>query len=139
MRKLFNAPSAFLQFIEWEAFTLLVLLSLGFAYVKNAHVRVDILRDRLGPRARAGIELAGFLIFMLPFALVVIVHGADYADDSWRHGERSALAWGRPLKWLIKAALPFGVGLFLLATTIAALRNLRFLCRGDGRTDVSGR
>ena len=47
MRKIFNAPSTFLQFIEWEAFTLLVVLSLGFAYVRNAHVRVDILRDRL--------------------------------------------------------------------------------------------
>ena len=47
MRKIFNAPSTFLKFIEWEAFTLLVVLSLGFAYVRNAHVRVDILRDRL--------------------------------------------------------------------------------------------
>lgn len=132
MRKLFDAPSAFLQFIEWEAFTLLVLLSLGFAYVRNAHVRVDILRDRLSGRARAAIELAGFLLFMLPFALVVIVYGAEYAADSWRHGERSALAWGRPLRWLVKGALPFGIGLFLVAATIAALRNLRFLCRGEG-------
>ena len=132
MRKLFNAPSAFLQFIEWEAFTLLVLLSLGFAYVRNAHVRVDILRDRLKPGTRAGIELAGFLLFMVPVALVVIVAGVEYAADAYQIGERAALAFGRPFRWLIKGALPFGVGLFIVAATVAALRNLRFLRRGEG-------
>ena len=132
MRKMFNAPSTFLQFIEWEAFTLLVVLSLGFAYVRNAHVRVDILRDRLRPGAKAGIELAGYLVFMLPFALVVIVYDIEYAADAYRDGERSALAYGRPFGWLIKGALAFGLGLFLLAATLAAIRNLRFLLGGRG-------
>lgn len=133
MRKLFQAPSAFLQFIEWEAFTLLVLLSLGYAYLRDAHVRVDILRDRLGPGAKAVIELFGYLVFILPFALIVIVAGTEYAADAYRDGERSALAQGRPWRWLIKGALAFGVGLFLLAATSAAIRNLRFLLRGVGR------
>lgn len=139
MRKLFDAPSAFLQYIEWEAFTLLVLLSLGFAYVRNAHVRVDILRDRLTPRVRAAIELVGFLLFMLPFALVVVVTGVDYAADAYLDGERSALAYGRPLRWLIKGALVFGVGLFLIAATTAALRNVLFLSRGVGGPAPDGR
>ena len=132
MRKLFSAPSNYLQFMEWEAFTLLLLLTLGFAFVRNAHVRVDIIRDRLSPRARAVIELAGFLVFILPFALVVITTGIEYAASSYLSGERSALAFGRPLKWLIKGAVPFGVGLFLIAAGVAALRNLRFIIRGQG-------
>ncbi len=132
MRKLFSAPSAFLQFIEWEAFTLLLLLSLGFAYVRNVHVRVDIVRDRLSPRARALIELIGFLVFILPFALVIIVYGIEYAADSYQTSERSALAFGRPLRWLIKGALAFGIGLFLVAATVAAIRNVGFIVRGRG-------
>jgi len=132
MRKLLSAPSAFLQFIEWEAFTLLVLLTLGFAYVRNAHVRVDILRDRLRARPRAVIELIGFLIFMLPFGLVVIVTGAEYAAAAYQAGERSALAFGQPFKWILKGAVAFGVGLFLIAATVAAIRNLRFIIRGRG-------
>ena len=44
----------------------------------------------------------------------------------------AALAFGRPFRWLIKGALPFGVGLFLVAATVAALRNLHFLRRGEG-------
>ena len=132
MRKLFNAPSAFLQAIEWEAFTLLVLLSLGHAYLRDAHVRVDILRDRLRPATKAVIELVGYVVFILPFALIVIVAGTEYAADAYRDGERSALAYGRPWRWLIKGALAFGVGLFLLAATSAAIRNLRFLFCGTG-------
>jgi len=132
MRKVLSAPSAFLQFVEWEAFTLLVLLTLGFAYVRNAHVRVDILRDRLSGRARAAIELIGFLVFILPFGVVVIYTGIDYAADSYATGERAALAFGRPFRWLIKGAIAFGVGLFLVAATVAAIRNAGFIIRGRG-------
>jgi TRAP-type mannitol/chloroaromatic compound transport system permease small subunit len=132
MRKLLSAPSAFLQFVEWEAFTLLVLLSLGFAYVRNAHVRVDILRDRLRARPRVVIELIGYLVFMLPFGLVVIVTGFEYAADSFETGERAALAFGRPFRWVLKGSIAFGVGLFLIAATVAAIRNVRFIIRGRG-------
>ncbi|MBT6136566.1 MAG: TRAP transporter small permease subunit, partial [Rhodospirillaceae bacterium] len=77
MRKVFNAPSSVLQYVEWEAFSLLILLTLGFAYVKNSHVRVDVMRDRFGPRVRAWIEIYGFAFLALPLAGIVIVHGGE--------------------------------------------------------------
>jgi TRAP-type mannitol/chloroaromatic compound transport system permease small subunit len=131
-RKVLNAPSAALYYAQGEAFMLLVFLGIGYAYVRDAHVRVDVLRDRLSPAARARLELAGALLFMLPFSLLVMYYGFERAASSFEVGQRSALAFGRPWRWLVDAALPFGMGLFGLAVLCAALRNLGFLLTGRG-------
>jgi len=131
-RKVLNAPSAAYYYAQGEAFLLLVFVSIGYAYVRDAHVRVDVLRDRLTPAARARLELAGALLFMLPFCLLVMYYGFDRAAASYDVGQRSALAFGRPWRWLVDAVLPFGMGLFGLAVLSAALRNLGFLLTGRG-------
>jgi len=74
-RKVFGYASSFPQYLEWELFVFLVLLTLGYAYVRGAHIRVDIIRERLRPKACERIELVGLLLLMLPFALVVIYRG----------------------------------------------------------------
>ena len=123
-RKLFNAALSWPQYMEWELFVFLVLLTLGYAYVRDAHVRVDVIRERLSPALRGRIELLGLLLLMLPFVLVVLYFGIDYAAESLHDGERLALTLGGPWRWLLKGAVPFGLGLFLLAAIIAAVRNL---------------
>ncbi|MDP6563633.1 MAG: efflux RND transporter permease subunit, partial [Alphaproteobacteria bacterium] len=124
-RKLFNTSSPLPQYIEWEVFMLLVLLTLGYAYVRDAHVRVDILRERLRPVTRARIELLGLILFFAPFALVVIAFGLHLVAESFADREVAALTLGAPGRWLIKAAMPVGLALFLAAAVAAALRNLR--------------
>ena len=74
-RKVFGYASSFPQYLEWELFVFLVLSTLGYAYVRGAHIRVDIIRERLRPKACERIELVGLLLLMLPFALVVIYRG----------------------------------------------------------------
>ncbi|MDP6873452.1 MAG: efflux RND transporter permease subunit, partial [Alphaproteobacteria bacterium] len=123
-RKVFNAPSNFPQYLEWELFLLLVFLTLGYGYVRGAHVRVDIIRDRLRPVMRNRIELLGLLMLMLPFAAVIIYYGIPYVIESFTSGEKSALALGAPARWIMKSAMPFGIGLFIVAAIVAALRNL---------------
>ena len=129
-RKLFQAPSTFLQLIEWEAFTLLILLTIGFAYVRDQHVRVDILRENLGRRTRALIELIGLIFFIVPLCAIVFWFGADYVATAYNGGERAALTLFRPFKWVIKASLLFGMLLLLLAMICRVLRNFHELSDG---------
>ena len=42
------------------------MLGLGYTLQHNAHVRVDVLAQRLSSRARAWIDLLGHLVFLLP-------------------------------------------------------------------------
>jgi TRAP-type mannitol/chloroaromatic compound transport system permease small subunit len=60
----------------------------------------------------------------LPFAAVIIYYGIPYVIESFTSGEKSALALGAPARWIMKSAMPFGIGLFIVAAIVAALRNL---------------
>lgn len=123
-RKLYHAPSGLIQGIETEAFFLVVFLSLGYAYLHDSHVRIDILRDRWRPRTQAWVELAGFIFLMLPFGIVVIWNGLDLVTLSLRYNERLTLAMGAPVRWLWQAALPFGITMLLVAMASKCLRAL---------------
>jgi len=61
---------------------------------------------------------------MVPFVLVVLYFGIHYTVESFNDGERLALTLGGPWRWLLKGAMPFGLGLFLLAAIVAVVRNL---------------
>ncbi len=130
-RQFTTTPSGLFVVIEFRAFMLLVVLGLAYAYLKNAHVRVDILRARLHPRTQARLEIAGGLLVLLPLAAAIAGLYAPFIWESYLNGDRSWLFLGRPLKWLVKSMLPFGFSLLALAGLIVIVRNVRFL-RGRG-------
>lgn len=131
-RNVLNQPSALYGYMEKEAFLIFVFLALGYAYCRDGHVRVDVLRDRLSPKARAAIELLGAAFLILPFCLIVVTYGIERVASIAGLGMKSALAQGLPWAWVIQAALPLGVALFGLAAVIAMIRNARFLFAGIG-------
>ncbi|MCH7476901.1 MAG: TRAP transporter small permease subunit [SAR324 cluster bacterium] len=121
------SPSNLIQILEARAFFFLVFLSFGYAYLRNAHVRVDVLRIRFSPRGQAWMEIAGILLAVIPLGVVVIGYGIEYSHVSYLQGEREAIALGRPLQWVVKAGLPFGIGLLSLAGLVILIRNILFL------------
>jgi len=129
-RKL-NMPGSLFNAMESELFLLFAFLIIGAAAVNGAHVRVDILRERFGPRARAWIELIGTVLFVLPFTCIVIWYGATMVGTTFAAAERSAIALGAPTRWIIVAATPVGIGLFALAVACRTARQILYL---TGRT-----
>lgn len=139
-RQFFNVGSTRLQELEWHFFLAVVMLSLGYAYLHNAHVRIDILRDRFAPRTSASIELLGCLLVLVPFCTVLIVYGGQFALDSFVQMEGARAALGLPMRWIIKSCLPIGgLLLLLLAGLSVAIRNAMFLAgRATGPAPTSG-
>ena len=82
--------STLLQELEWHVHTMLFSLVLGYGYIWNTHVRVDLVRETLAFRKRAWLELIGLTFFMIPFCLVVIYFASVYAYDSFMIHEISA-------------------------------------------------
>ena len=107
--------STLLQELEWHAHTVLFSLVLGFGYVRNTHVRVDLIRERLDFRKKAWIELIGLTVFLLPFGSVIVYFAVVYAYDSWVIGEISASLVGMPHRWVIKSVLAIGLIVAVLA------------------------
>lgn len=121
-RRFFNVSSVSLQELEWHFHGALFLLCLGFTYMKDAHVRVDLFRDKFSSATNRWIEVIGCLLFLLPYCAVVIYFGIDFASKAYVAGEMSATAEGLPYRWVIKSFLP--VGFFLLGLAgIAILLN----------------
>jgi TRAP-type mannitol/chloroaromatic compound transport system permease small subunit len=112
-----------LQELEWHLHMTLFMLWIGAAYLRNAHVRIDLAVAHTAPRTRAWIELFGLLVFAVPFCLVLLNYGADFAWRSWLANEGSESATGLPARWIAKAILEFGL-LLLLAAVSAVLARL---------------
>jgi len=101
--------STLLQELEWHVHTALFTLVLGYGYIWNTHVRVDLIRENLAFRKKAWLELVGLTFFMLPYCLIVIWFASMYAYDSWAINEISASQVGLTHRWIIKSVLVFGL------------------------------
>jgi TRAP-type mannitol/chloroaromatic compound transport system permease small subunit len=101
--------STLLQELEWHFHTALFALVLGYGYIWNTHVRVDLIRENLVFRKQAWLEIVGLTVFMIPYCLVVIWFAWIYAYDSWAISEISASQVGLTNRWIIKSVLVVGL------------------------------
>ena len=101
--------STLLQEMEWHMHTVLFTLVLGYGYIHNSHVRVDLVREKLSFRRKAWLELLGTSFFLIPYTCIVIWFAAIYAYDAYMTGEISASLVGLSHRWIIKSVLVVGL------------------------------
>lgn len=107
----------------------LFLLASAWTLRAGGHVRVDIFYADATPRARALVDLAGALLLLLPFALVLLWLSAPYAARSWAVFERSQEASGLPLVFALKTLIPIFAVLMALQGIAQAIRAAQALTR----------
>lgn len=123
-RRFFVLGSTKLQELEWHFHTILFAFCLGFAYLKDAHVRIDLVRETLSERTQWWIELAGCLLFLIPYCALVIYFSIDYTHKSFATDEVSASATGLTHRWIIKSAIPLGFIFLALSGVAVVLRKI---------------
>ncbi|MGI9388371.1 MAG: TRAP transporter small permease subunit [Methyloligellaceae bacterium] len=107
--------STLLQELEWHSHTVMFTLVLGYGYIWNTHVRVDLVRENLKFRKRLWLEFIGLTIFYIPYCLVLIYFSGVYAYDAWAIGEISASLVGLSHRWIIKSVLVAGLIMAVVA------------------------
>jgi TRAP-type mannitol/chloroaromatic compound transport system permease small subunit len=107
--------STVIQELEWHFHTALFTLVLGYCLVRNRHVRVDLVREKLSFRKQAWIEFLGFTFFMIPYCLIVGYFATVFAWDSFQLMEKSASIVGLSYRFIIKSVLVGGLLTALLA------------------------
>ncbi len=65
MRYFFNSGSIAMQEMEWHLFSVIILIGISYTLKEDAHVRVDIVYDRLSSRKKAMIKYVWFICFLL--------------------------------------------------------------------------
>ena len=121
-RRFLVLGSTKLQEGEWHLHAILFLLCMGFVYLRDGHVRIDLMRERMKPRTRSWVEFLGCLLFAIPYCLIVAWFSIDFVERSWDLNEASDSATGLPYRWAIKAFMPIGMFTLLLAGFVVLLR-----------------
>ncbi|MGF1767291.1 TRAP transporter small permease subunit [Enterovibrio makurazakiensis] len=120
--------STMIQESEYWLHSFLIVFSIGYAYLKNAHVRVDLFRPSFSLKTKLWIELIGLLTAVIPYSLLGIWLAWPYTVKSYLSGEISKSQNGLSDLWILKGGLVvlfvliFFAGLSKLIKIIAALR-----------------
>lgn len=134
MKNVLGQGSVRFEEIQWHIYSAIFLIGLSYAMAYDDHVRVDLLHERFNLRTKAWIEVAGIVIFLLPFLAVLLYYAWPFVLKAYTDGERSSSPAGLTHYWLIKSTLVIGLVL-LIATSLSRLqRCVAFLLGGDSST-----
>ena len=126
-RKFFLLGSTKLQEMEWHLHAALFLLALGYAYLKNSHVRIEVIREGFSTKLKAILEVIGVVLFILPYTGLIIWFGIDFVSRSYGMNEVSSALTGLSHRWVIKSFVPMGMAFLWLAGISVLLRNISYL------------
>ncbi len=111
------------QDAQWHLHGIILLSTFGFAYLMNAHVRVDIFREMLPRRGQAKVEFFGLLIMGIPFLIVISYFAFQFVGLSYSQNEQSESLTGIGDRYIIKSFLIVGF-LLLLSSFLATILRL---------------
>ena len=114
LRWFFSLTAAWVIELEWHLFALIFLLGIPYALQRDRHVRVDLFYEDFPRRDKALVNIIGTLIFLIPWALVLLYTSARYAYESFAAGEGSPNPNGIPYFFPIKSVVPLAAALLIL-------------------------
>lgn len=134
-RRFFATGSFKLQELEWHLHGAIAVLCFGWAYIENAHVRIDVFSARFSERTRLRLEIAVICLFLIPFMGLLTWFAWDFVLRSFERGEGSPGGVGLPNRWIIKSAIPAGAVLTILGALSVLARAIVALRRPDLLSD----
>lgn len=133
-RYAFNNSSLGLEELTWHFYSSVFLLGIPYALKHGAHVRVDLLFEKLDKRNQIIIDLVGTAVFLIPSCLVIIGGGWYFTAAAYELGnqpdsimaffnqlvssgigEKSQDPGGLMNRWIIKGVIPLSFVFLLLA------------------------
>jgi TRAP-type mannitol/chloroaromatic compound transport system permease small subunit len=126
MRKAFDIGSnAFLE-IQWYLFAAVFMLGSGYVWLRNAHVRIDVIASRLSKRTNSIIDILGMLVFTIPLCLILVSLSWPVFERAWVSGEMSQNAGGL-IRWPVLLMIPLGFGILAAQSVSELIKRVAFL------------
>jgi TRAP-type mannitol/chloroaromatic compound transport system permease small subunit len=126
MRKAFNMSSNAWLEIQWYLFAAVFMLGGGYAFLRNAHVRIDFFAGKLSARARNWIDVVGIVVFLFPMCYMIGSMGWPLFYSAWTTGEMSFNAGGL-IRWPVYGLIPLGFALLMLQGVSELIKRFDFL------------
>lgn len=126
IRKLFNTSSNAWLEIQWYLFAAVFMLGSGYAFLKNAHVRIDFISSKFTARGRNIVDVIGILVFVFPLCYMMIKLSWPVFSNAWDSGEMSSNAGGL-IRWPVYALIPAGFTLLAVQSISELIKRVAFL------------
>ena len=128
MRYIFAAGSfAGLSTLWWQESIVylhgsLIMLAVGYTFLHNGHVRVDIFYRVASARSQDWTDLLGSLLFLLPVCYLIWWSAWPGVVLSWANLERSTETSGIPYRYLLRSTVLVFTALLALQAVSTALK-----------------
>jgi TRAP-type mannitol/chloroaromatic compound transport system permease small subunit len=126
IRKVFNVSSNAWLEAQWYLFGAVFLGCAAYTFLKNEHIRIDIVSSKMSQRYRNTIEIIGHVFFLIPLCLLMIYYGFPFFWASFRIGEMSTNAGGL-IQWPAKLMIPVGFTMLLGQAISELIKRLAFM------------
>ncbi|WP_026879066.1 TRAP transporter small permease subunit [Ignatzschineria larvae DSM 13226] len=134
-RYIFHLSSNGMLESQWYLFAVVFLLASGYTYLKDQHIRIDIISSRFSPKTRAIMEIIGIVFFLFPAFSMLFYLTISPAISSWQIWEISPNPGGLP-RAPIKALIPIGI-FFLLLQGVSELCKAIITLRTSSNNNVT--
>jgi TRAP-type mannitol/chloroaromatic compound transport system permease small subunit len=113
LRYFFNLSAMAVQELQFYFYALGFLLAMAPTLRADGHVRIDIFYARFPQRWKRWVDGFGTLVFLLPFALLVLWASYDFVAYSFSIREASPNPGGLPALYFFKAFIPLSFALLV--------------------------
>jgi TRAP-type mannitol/chloroaromatic compound transport system permease small subunit len=130
VRKIFDTSSnAFLE-IQWYLFAAVFMLGSGYAFLRNAHVRIDFISSKFSARGRNWVDVFGIIVFLFPLCYMMATLAWPLFMNAYESKEMSSNAGGL-IRWPVYGLIPLGFSILALQGVSELIKRIAFLT-GNG-------
>lgn len=122
MRYVLNSPTSWAFDMSVQMYGALFMMAGAYTLSRGGHVRGDVIHRLLPVKWQAGIDLALYILFLMPGVFALIWYGYEFAADSWRYQE---VSWSSPARvqiYFFKTLMPIAGVLMLLQGIAESMR-----------------
>ena len=130
IRKLFGTSSNAWLEIQWYLFAAVFMLGSGYAFLRNAHVRIDFISSKFSARGRNWVDIGGIILFVFPLCYMLVTEGWPLFMNALNSGEMSSNSGGL-IRWPVYALVPVGFILLFVQSLSELIKRAAFLT-GNG-------
>ena len=120
--------------LQWYLFSIVFLIGAAYTLQHDSHVRVDVFYGRLSKRGKAWINLAGTVLFLFPFCILMLVMSWSSVLNSWELLEMSPDPGGLP-RYPIKTMIPIAFVLLILQGISMVIKQVDILREKDSPSE----
>jgi len=122
----FNLSSNAMLEVQWYLFSAVFLLCSGYTFLRNEHVRIDLVSNRLSAKGRNWVDIVGIVMFLLPVCYMIVSMSWPSFVESYVNDEQSSNAGGL-MRWPVRLLIPVGFTLLGLQAVSELIKRFAFV------------